>query len=92
MLSADYKTAQKLKSIYNVFLELNQSHWVTEANPCHKQKKFVTKTLQDLSQKYEAGPVFVKPPPQPAQGLSKKRTSKRVTDDDDEQCSPDVKQ
>lgn len=62
LLSSDYRTALKKKSIFEVYFELNQSHWVTDANQCLKHRKLIQKTLQDLATKYENGVVYKAPP------------------------------
>ena len=31
LISSDFRTALKYKNIFDVYFELNQSHWVTES-------------------------------------------------------------
>jgi len=53
LISADYSTAYKVKRIYNVYYELNQSRWLTENTRVPKFSKFITSALQDLVKKYD---------------------------------------
>lgn len=62
LISSDYRTALKKKSIFDVYFELNQSHWITEQVPCVAFRRFTTKTLQELAQKYENGLVYKSAP------------------------------
>lgn len=62
LISSDYRSAFKRKQIFDVYYELNQSNWVTEANPCLKAKKYYSKVLAELAQKYEHGIVHIKQP------------------------------
>lgn len=61
LISSDFKSAKKSKQILDVFIELNQSRWLTEQVQCQKLKTFLGKTLTDLRNKYESV-VFKEPP------------------------------
>jgi len=86
LLSSDYRTALKVKQIYDVYFELNQSHWVTEPVLCTSFKRFCNKTLIELQNKYECGVVY-KTAPTPKKGIAEtvlKRQQKSYYGYDDE--------
>jgi len=56
LISSDFKTGFKIKKVFNMYVELSQSRWLTD---CAKNKKFVKFTsdaLGELQKRYE-GPV-----------------------------------
>ena len=58
LLSSDYRTAFKRKSVFDIYFELTRSKWITEQPQYPKIKKFVQTTLKELSQKYDQGVVY----------------------------------
>lgn len=62
LISSDFRTAYRKKNIYDVFVELNQSNWVTDQANSNAFKKFYQRMMHELSAKYENGIVYKQPP------------------------------
>jgi hypothetical protein len=63
LISSDYKTAYKVKNIFDVYYELNQSRWCTEKIQNKKFKQATQAAISDLSQRYQIG-VYLQQPAQ----------------------------
>lgn len=78
LISSDYKTAFKVKQVFDVYYELNQSHWYTKQYESKKFKQFIQTNIADLSQRYSNGVIYLAPP------VQKVPKVKKITDEDDE--------
>ena len=89
LVSSDFKTGYRIKRVFNLFYELNQSRWTTDSNKHNKFLKFFVNTMTDLQKKYEA-PAFFKCPPklkikkQTAESKLKQNTESENEDKEEE--------
>ena len=58
LVSSDFKTGLRIKRVFNIYFELNQSRWTSENTKQRKFIKFFVKTMIDMQKKYD-GPVFI---------------------------------
>jgi hypothetical protein len=82
LISSDYKTAFKVKQVFDVYYELNQSHWYTKNYDSKKFKQFIQTNLAELGQRYSNGVIYLAPPVQKVPKL-KKPTEEDEEDDDE---------
>lgn len=57
LVSSDFKTGFRIKRVFNLFYELNQSSWTPDSTKHNKFLKFFVNTMTDLHKKYD-GPAF----------------------------------
>jgi hypothetical protein len=61
LVSSDFKTAFRIKRVFNIYFELNQSRWTSESIKHRKFIKFFVNTMIDMQKKYD-GPAFIQCP------------------------------
>lgn len=82
LISSDYKTAFKVKKVFDVYYELNQSHWYTKNYDSKKFKQFIQTNLAELGQRYSNGVIYLAAP---VQKVPKVKKPNEEDEEDDEE-------